>query len=44
MPFYCQYCVLFGQCVCLKMEKINIKTISGTLGACMASFCICAYC
>ena len=21
MPFYCQYCVFFCQCVCLKMDK-----------------------
>ena len=32
MPFFCQYCVLFGQFECLKMKKINIRTISGTLG------------
>ena len=32
MPFFCQYCVLFGQFACLKMKKISIRTISGTLG------------
>ena len=32
MPFSCKYCVLFGQFACLKMKKISIRTISGTLG------------
>ena len=31
MPLICQYCV-FLACLCLKMKKINIRTISGTLG------------
>ena len=47
MPFLYQYCVVFGQCVSLKIKKVNITTLSGTLGwpgMCIASFCMCAYC
>ena len=40
MPFFCQYCVLFGQFVCLKMKKNQYQNNFRYTGACMASFCI----
>ena len=41
MPFLYQYCVVFSQCVCLKMKKVNIRTLSGTLGyASLVSVCV----
>ena len=43
MPFFCQYCVLFGQFECLKMKKNQYQNNFRYTGAGMASFCICAY-